>query len=67
MAEQVQADDAVAALGERLGQRAVHLPREQQAREEDDDALPLAVVVVDEPVPLEFEVADFRPHGSGAA
>ena len=56
MAEQVEADHAVAALGERLGQRAVHPAREQQARQQHHDALAGAVLVVDEPVALEVEV-----------
>ena len=62
MAEQVEAQHAVAALGERLGQRAVHRAREEQPGEQQDDPLAVAVVVVDEPVALELEVA--RPRHS---
>ena len=62
MAEQVEAEHAVPALGERLGQRAVHLAREQQARQEHHHARPAAVFVVDQPVAVEVEVASRGIH-----
>ena len=50
MAEQVEADHAVAAQRERLGHRCLHPAREQQPVQEHDDPGALAVLVVDEPV-----------------
>jgi hypothetical protein len=40
----------------------VHLPREQQSGQQHDDPLAVAVVVVDEPVSLELEVARHGRH-----
>jgi hypothetical protein len=53
--EQVEAQHAVAALLELLGERAVHLAREQETRQENDDLVALAVLVVDQPVAFELE------------
>ena len=46
VAEQVQRDDAVAACGQRPRQRLVHPARQQQPVEQDDDAIPVAELVV---------------------
>ena len=56
VAEQVEAQHPVAALGERLGERPVHLAREQQAGQQDHDAVAASVLVVDQPVSLELEI-----------
>ena len=55
VAEQVERDDAVAARGERLRQRHVHLLREQQAVDEDGRPLALAVDRVGEPAAVVTE------------
>jgi hypothetical protein len=60
--EEIEAHDAVAAVGKRLRERLVHLPREQQSGQQHDDPLAVAVVVVDEPVSLQLEVAHQGRH-----
>jgi hypothetical protein len=46
VAEQVERDHTVAALGERAGQRLVHPLREEQSVEEDDRPFALAELAV---------------------
>ena len=58
--EQVEAQHPVAALGEGLRQRRVHLAREQQSGQQDHDAVAAPVLVVHQP--LAFEVEILREH-----
>ena len=57
VAEQVERDDAVPALGERLRQRLVHALGEQQAVQQDRQARALAVDRVGQPLAVEREAA----------
>ena len=57
VAEQVEADDPMPALGERLRQGAVHLAGKEQPGQEHHEAPAAAVLVVDQPVSVELEVA----------
>ena len=57
VAEQVEADDPMPALGERLRQGAVHLAGEEQPGQEHHEAPAAAVLVVHQPVSVELEVA----------
>jgi hypothetical protein len=62
VAEHIEADDPVPALGERLGQLPVHEPREKQAGHEHDEPVTAPVPVVDQPVSVEVEAADPDAH-----
>ena len=66
VAEQVERDDAVAALGERARQRRVHALAEQQAVDEHGHPRALAVDRVGEPVAGEREGALGGAAGIGA-
>ena len=57
MAEQVQAEHAVPALGERLRERPVDPPREEQRRQQQHRPVAAPVLVVDEPVAVEAKLA----------
>src|SRR4051794_12504214 len=60
MAERIERDHPVAALGQGASERVVHAARQQQARDQDERPRAGAVVAVDEPVALvgEFAAAD---------
>jgi hypothetical protein len=62
VAEQVQAEHPVAALGQRLGERPMHAPREQQARQQGHHSVARSVLVVDEPVAIELERSGHGGH-----
>ena len=61
MPEQVEAEDPVPALGERLGQRSVDAAGEEQRRQEQHDLVARPVLVVDQPVPVVAETAVSGP------
>ena len=64
MAQQVERDDAVAALGQRRGHRDVHALREQQPGQQDRDPRALAVDAVGQAVAVVLEGGHGRAEDS---
>ena len=60
VAQEIEHVDAASALGERLGQRAVHLAAQQQPREQHQRPRPGSVLVVDQAEALVAEFARGR-------
>jgi putative intracellular protease/amidase len=62
--EQVERQHTVAALGQRAGERVVHVAAEQQAVEQHDDARPFAVGAVGQPAAGVGEAAVAARHAA---
>jgi hypothetical protein len=65
--EQVDDDHAVATLGQRPGERRVHLARQEQTVDQDERARPRPVLVVDQPPAVVMEMARSDPDHAAAA
>ena len=56
VAERIEADHPVAALGKRSRQRILHLAREQEAGHEQDGVFSLTIIVEHEPLTVVLEL-----------